>query len=377
MYSCGNEHFESNARQMFWASAAQVFWLGCCSREATAAPFSAMQVRQVLPEAYEPGRSGWTGLLVAFVASLLLHAVLFGTYKAGQYWGWWEALHWKPLVRSVRAAVEQQQAMALNQPLPPMMFVDVNPATENVEPDKDTPYYSDRASKAANPLTEEQKDTPLFTGTQEEMVRTHDVVPAKPEPLQPAPPKPEPEAKPEPLPETPEIPAPKGDLLLAKADDSAKPAEPKPSATPERPRTLKEAMARLTPQELNALAGRKMRQDGGVRRLDLLSSLDVRSSPFGEYDRAIILAIQNRWFDLLDMRGFSSGRSGKVVLAFRLHYDGRITDMQVMESTVDDILSLLCQKAILDPAPYEKWPSDMRRMIGENFREVKVAFYYH
>jgi hypothetical protein len=136
-------------------------------------------------------------------------------------------------------------------------------------------------------------------------------------------------------------------------------------------------MARMSPQEASEIAGRKMRQDGGVRRLDLLSSLDVRSSPFGEYDRAIILAIQNRWYDLLDMRGFTHGPGGRVVLSFRLHYDGRITDMQVIESTVDDILSLLCQKAILDPAPYERWPSDMRRMIGENFRDVKFTFYYH
>jgi outer membrane biosynthesis protein TonB len=336
-----------------------------------------MQVRQVLQNAYEPRGSGWTGLLAAFVVSLLLHGVLYGTYQAGRHWGWWEALQWKPLIRSVRSAVEQQQAINRDQPLPPLMFVDINPASENVEPDKETPYYSDRASRAANPLTEQEKETPLFTGTQEEMVRTHDVVPAKPEPLQPAPPKPEPAPKPEPVPKPEETPAPKGDLLLARADDTAKPAEPKPPAPPERPRTLQEAMARMTPQELSALAGRKMRQDGGVRRLDLVSSLDVRSSPFGEYDRAIILAIQSRWFDLLDMRGFSHGRGGKVVLSFRLHYDGRITDMQVMDSTVDDILSLLCQKAITDPAPYERWPSDMRRMIGGNFREVKLTFYYH
>jgi len=335
-----------------------------------------MRARQVVHYVQDPRQTGWTVLLLALAASLCLHVVLYGTYKAGQHWGWWEALNWKPLVRSVRSAIEQQSALQQNRPLPPMMFVDINPATEDVEPEKDTPYYSDRASRAANPMTEQEKEVPLFTGRQEELVRTHDVVPVKAVPLEPAAPKPEPAPPPEPKP-APEATTPKGDLLLAKADDTLKPEETAPKPEPPRPRTLKEAMARMTPQEASALAGRKMRQDGGVRRLDLLSSLDVRSSPFGEYDRAIIVAIQNRWYDLLDMRGFSHGRAGRVVLSFRLHYDGRITDMQVMESTVDDILSLLCQKAILDPAPYERWPSDMRRMIGENFRDVKFTFYYH
>lgn len=337
-----------------------------------------MRARQVVHHVQDPRQTGWTVLLLALVISVCLHAVLYGTWKAGQHWGWWDALNWKPRVRSARNATENQSSFDQSRALPPMMFVDINPMTENVEPEKDTPYYSDRASRAANPLTERQEDVPLFTGTQQEMVRTHDVIPTKAVPLEPAAPKPQPEPLPEPKLETePETSAPKGDLLLAKASETPKPEEPKPDPEPPRPRTLKEAMARMTPEEASALAGRKMRQDGGVRRLDLFSSLDVRSSPFGEYDRAIILAIQNRWYDLLDMRGFSSGRGGRVVLSFRLHYDGRITDMQVIESSVDDILSLLCQKAILDPAPYERWPSDMRRMIGENFRDVKFTFYYH
>ena len=114
-----------------------------------------------------------------------------------------------------------------------------------------------------------------------------------------------------------------------------------------------------------------------VRRLATSSLLDVKASPFGDYDRAIIVAIQNRWFDLLDMRGFGHEKSGRVVLSFRLHQDGRITQMNVDENTVDEMLSLLCQKAILDPAPYARWPSDMRRMIGADYREVKFTFYYN
>ena len=36
----------------------------------------------------------------------------------------------------------------------------------------------------------------------------------------------------------------------------------------------------------------------------------------------------------------------------------------------------LCQRAVLDPAPFEKWPSDMRRIIGSDRREVRFTFYY-
>jgi hypothetical protein len=136
-------------------------------------------------------------------------------------------------------------------------------------------------------------------------------------------------------------------------------------------------MARSPEAQVNLLAGRKMKQEGGVRRLGTLSSLDVKASPFGDYDRAIIVAIQNRWFDLLDMRGFGHEMSGRVVLDFRLHHDGRISALSVAENTVDEMLSLLCQKAVTDPAPYARWPSDMRRMIGADYRDVRFTFYYN
>ena len=80
---------------------------------------------------------------------------------------------------------------------------------------------------------------------------------------------------------------------------------------------------------------------------------------------------------MLDERRYANDRTGKVVLKFRLHYDGRVTDLGVTEHTVDELLSLLCQKAVLDPAPFARWPSDMRRMNGEDFRDVQFTFYYN
>jgi len=141
-------------------------------------------------------------------------------------------------------------------------------------------------------------------------------------------------------------------------------------APADRPRTLAQAR-----QQKNLLAGETMKQDGGVPRRGRVS-LDVKATPFGSYDAAFIAAVQQRWYDLLDNSRLAQ-RSGKVVLEFRLTHDGRITDMRVGENEVGDILSVLCQRAVTDPAPYAKWPSDMRRAIGKLYREVVFTFYYN
>jgi len=311
------------------------------------------------------------------VASLLVHLLIFGTYKGGQALGLWERLHWKPMGKVIEQLHEAKRNASDPKSQPPLMFVDVNPADATEDVPEDTPYYSDKSSRASNPLTDETTGDPMFDGTQRELARTEDVPPLKAVPLQPsaAPPTPEPKPPPSEEPAAPSA-QPEGDLMVAKAEPEKreKPEQPEPEP---RPRTLKEAMKRLPEARVQSLAGRKMKQEGGVRRLSTLSTLDVKASPFGDYDRAIIVAIQNRWFDLLDMRGFGHEKSGKVVLEFRLHYDGRISNMYVAENTVDEMLSLLCQKAVMDPAPYARWPSDMRRMIGANYRDVRFSFYYN
>jgi len=316
---------------------------------------------------------------MALVISLLFHLAAYGTYKGGQKLGLWDKLQRHLASDAVNELKASPTELANVNREPPLMFVDVNASAPTEEPTTDTPYYSDKSSRASNPLTDEETDQPMVDGTQEQMVRTENVLPPlKPVPLQPSAPPSEPKAstaekvEPETQPD-----APKGDLQFAKAEEPKESNPPKPPEVKPRPRTLKEAMARLPQDQADALAGRKMKQSGGVRRLSTSSFLDVKASPFGEYDRAIIVAIQNRWFDLLDMRGFGHEKSGKVVLDFRLHHDGRISQMTVAENTVDEMLSLLCQKAVLDPSPYARWPSDMRRMIGEDYRDVRFTFYYN
>jgi hypothetical protein len=109
----------------------------------------------------------------------------------------------------------------------------------------------------------------------------------------------------------------------------------------------------------------------------LQPSFDAKATPFGEYDRKFIDAVTARWYDLLDSQKFAQDRSGKVTLRFHLNYDGTISEVAVLQNTVGDLLGYVCQQAVTDPAPFEAWPSDMRRMVGENFREITFTFYYY
>jgi hypothetical protein len=51
--------------------------------------------------------------------------------------------------------------------------------------------------------------------------------------------------------------------------------------------------------------------------------------------------------------------------------------MEVMENTVGDLLSLVCRDAVEESAPFAAWPSDMRQMVGRNYREILFTFYYY
>ena len=119
-----------------------------------------------------------------------------------------------------------------------------------------------------------------------------------------------------------------------------------------------------------------MKQEGGVKRVLQMTSLDAKASPFGSYDAAVIEAISQRWYALLDERSYASDSRGKVVLRFQLHYDGRVTDMNVAENSSSEMLGLICQKAVLDPAPFAAWPTEMRRVLGE-VRNIQFTFYYN
>ena len=314
-------------------------------------------------------------LVLALVISLSLHLTSWGVYEGGKALHLWEKLHTPVWFKKLMEAVTPKKAIDVaRQPEKPreapLMFVDVNPAFASAEPPKDAKYYAAQSTRASNPDTEKDTNVPEISGKQEKVMKTENTERVKPQPLQPALP-PEPPAE-EVKPKATLRP---GDLTMVKPEEETKKGEgdaPKP-----RPRTLAEARAQQAQQQPLKTAGQRAKQEGGVRNRNVTSTLDAIGSPFGVYDATIVAAIQNRWFDLLEERGYASDKTGKVVLEFRLNYDGRITDLRVVEHSVDELLSLLCQKAILDPSPYAQWPSDMRKRAGADYREVRFTFYYN
>ena len=337
------------------------------------------------------------------------------------------------LVRKLQLLPSQKLVQQMfQQPDIPLTFMEVDPALAMAEPPKNAKYYSSHNTAAANPNPQQEVKQPKIEGQQTEVPRLFNnpkprpkptpqpLQPAPPQPLQPAPevaqsakanqppevrPDAQPKAKSEPArplvniaPKTHEKSTEKpdlkplggqaiGDLALAKPQPeahtnqvaghgspfSAGPliAEPSPPAHV-RPRTLAQAY-----QQNPMLAGKAMQQEGGVKRPGRIS-VDALASPFGVYDRAFIAAVEERWYQLIDTYRAHGGvpRQGKVVLDFELRYDGRITEMHVADRSVDELLSVLCQDAVRDPAPYQRWPTDMRQMIGADYREVRFTFYY-
>jgi len=301
-------------------------------------------------------RLGW-----ALAFSLVLHLCFWGTYSVGKKLHWWERMH-------MPAWVQRLTQPRFTQPVkpppanrePPLMFVEVT--HPSAEPPKETKNYSDQNSIASNAESDKAAVVPKIDGKQEHVLKTEDVERNK-FPLMPNP------SPPKPKEESPEEVAPKpklspGTMTVARADL-------KPQPEHRRPRTIKEALL-----QRNQLPGQKMKQSGGVQKLGHIAP-DAKMTGFGAYDRAFIDAVSSRWYDLLDNMSYDAYRSGYVKLEFNLNYDGRITEMKVLDTTVTETLTLLCQKAVVDPAPYDRWPREMRLMIGEDSRRITFTFFYN
>jgi hypothetical protein len=317
-------------------------------------------------------------LAVALALSLLIHCVGYVTWRVAPAVASFAKAF---IARAFPEYTPRRELAPAPKPPPPqqetaLTFVEVDPALAAAEPPKETKNYSTHNSVAANPEPK-KADVPKIDGTQTKILRVADNPAPQPKPLAPTPPKPEPRPEPKaekpPEPEKAKPSQPIGDLAMAKTEPVKKP-DTGSAATEQkrqRPRTLRE-VAQRNP----SLAGQKTLQEGGVQRHGHISMVDAKASAFGEYDYAFIRAVEQRWYQLLDDNQYLLDRQGKVVLEFRLHFDGRISQMQVAENTVGDILSLLCQKAILDPAPFPKWPTPMRQAIHADYRDVRFTFYY-
>jgi hypothetical protein len=307
---------------------------------------------------FEMKRLAW-----AIALSLALHFLAWGGYELGKKTGLWQRLHWPARLQLAQKKIPPPPV----QDSEPTMFLDVDPDQATPNAPKDAKYYSSKNSRAANPDADKDLNQPKLDGKQKDVPKTRDVPRTQNAKAQPPPPEPQPRKEAQPAqPQPTEQP---GDTKLAKLETSLEKSED----APPRPRTVREALA----QRSNLFPNMQSQQEGGTRRRNPVSAFDVKGTAFGDYDSRFIDAVTSRWYGLLDSQKFAADRTGKVTLRFHLNYDGSISSMEVLENTVGDLLGYVCQEAVTDPSPFEAWPSDMRRMVGANFREIVFTFYYY
>jgi hypothetical protein len=129
----------------------------------------------------------------------------------------------------------------------------------------------------------------------------------------------------------------------------------------------------LEERELKIVMAESPKETNDAMRVRLPASAP-RAPVFREYDAKMIGRIQKRWLELtplIQMRG-----AGQVVVDFQLTPDGHVTDVRVRPTRLLGFAVEICKQAITDCAPFDPWPAEMRRLIGETSREVTFTFNY-
>lgn len=312
-------------------------------------------------------------VVVAVLISLAIHLSGFGIWKVGSRLGWWKENRFSSWVQRIGNKLlptpKFQAAQKQPDSEPPLMFIEVNPAQALSQPPKNAKFQGAVSTQAASSKQSED-EIPQVDGEQTESLKLTENATPKALPLQPSPKVTKPDKE-----DTEEKPAEKqsvGDIAFAKPSENP----PKPDSnqngkddkTRRRPRTIAEA------QKKAGTLGEKSKQHGGSKQLDLSAALDVKGTALGDYVAEMVEAIKVRWYDQLDQ--VSATTPGRVVIEFRLHSNGRVSNVHVGRSDVGEMLSLICQKAIQDPSPYKPWPKELRHEMNADYRDVTFTFSY-
>ena len=298
--------------------------------------------------------------------SLLVHMlVLFGIWLGAFSMAQTMMAKVIPELVDMQALQEQQRKRSV-------IFLEVPPNMATEDAPDDSKHYSNNNSKAANQQSDKETNIPKIDGRQDLIDQIIDsTANAKL-----ATPQPKSETKTQPKEELEKKTEKKSNLNKAqplnpiqikpKPKDQTKP-KANPEQKPKRPSSMAEA------RRMAMISGEKMKQDGGVRNKATIEGLDAKASPFGNYDARLIASIQDRWHNIIP----SVREVGRVVVTFNLWENGEVTNIEVERSTVSSILSLKCERAVREPAPFDPWPDKMREFIGNDRRFVRFTFYYN
>lgn len=246
--------------------------------------------------------------------------------------------------------------------LPPKLrFIETNPLANQAVP-KTTPFTSSRNQTAAQPVPEKMPTNsplPKSDGTSEQLR----IAKGKPRSIDQS------EAQPISQPSISmaapvKAPPPPGPGKSA-AQPSPTPAPVPVAANPDRPRA----------SVPSGTYGLLLRRPVGVNRAGTIA-VDARFSNYGDYTQRMMEAIQSSWWSIIERSRFEGLSRGNVIVRFRLHRDGTVTDAQVLGTEVTRVMTLACKDAVMAPAPYDIWRADMVAMYGES-DTVTINFIYH
>jgi len=103
-------------------------------------------------------------------------------------------------------------------------------------------------------------------------------------------------------------------------------------------------------------------------------AIDATFSEFGEYQQQFYAALQVGWYQEIEF--FQPIDTGaKVFVKFTLHKDGKISGVEVIESTAGDLATTICENAIVKRSPFRPWTKEMVEVFGEE-RTLRVVFHY-
>ena len=98
------------------------------------------------------------------------------------------------------------------------------------------------------------------------------------------------------------------------------------------------------------------------------------ATPFPDYDKRVAQSVYDRW--LLLLKGEPELPPwGEMVVEFNLTAEGYVFGWRTASVDMPPRVQDLCKRAILQLAPFPKWPAEMRRTVGSDVRAVRFIFH--
>jgi len=136
-------------------------------------------------------------------------------------------------------------------------------------------------------------------------------------------------------------------------------AQPTPRARP-----------RLAPE---LITGPLMRSPGSASRRGSVA-IDATFSEFGEYQQQFYAAIQTGWYQEIEF--FQPiDTATRVHVRFTLHADGRVEEVETVQTNASEIATFICETAITKRSPFRPWTKEMVQVFGQQ-RTLHVVFHY-